>query len=202
MDIRVQNLEPDCFYHIYNRGINSNKIFENQENYVFFLKQFSKYVLGICDVYGYCLMPNHFHFVLKIKSESKIKSFAKVPNFDKTLQNQGLHSFSSIASKQISKFISSYSQSYNKVNNRHGALLESPFKRKKIETEEYLRNLMIYIHQNPIELKIDFKTYKFSSYAAIVSKADTNIMRSEIIELFDDLDNFIFCHDKLNDFEF
>ncbi|MFV5686880.1 hypothetical protein ACM55I_15710 [Flavobacterium sp. GB2R13] len=88
------------------------------------------------------------------------------------------------------------------MNNRHGALLESPFKRKKIETEEYLRNVMIYIHQNPIELKMDFKTCKFSSYTAIVSKADTNIMRSEIIELFDDLDNFIFCHDKLNNFEF
>ncbi|WP_242607176.1 transposase [Flavobacterium sp. MEB061] len=128
MDIRLQNLESDCFYHIYNRGVNGNKIFEEDENYMFFMKQFLKYMIEVCDVYGYCLMPNHFHFVIKVKSEKELLIFAnqKVNQVKK----QGLHSVQSLVSKQISKFISSYTQSYNKVHKRHGPLFESPFKRK------------------------------------------------------------------------
>lgn len=77
MDIRIQPLEPDCYYHIYNRGINSTKIFENDENYNYFLNQFSKYVLTVSDVLAYCLMPNHFHFILKIKSKETLEYFLK-----------------------------------------------------------------------------------------------------------------------------
>ena len=66
MDIRIQPLEPDCYYHIYNRGINSTKIFENDENYNYFLNQFSNYVLTVSDVLAYCLMPNHFHCIIEI----------------------------------------------------------------------------------------------------------------------------------------
>ena len=196
MDIRIQTLDPECFYHIYNRGINSGKIFENVDNYLFFLKQFSKYVTPVCDVYAYCLMPNHFHFVLKIKAKEELLLFARNELKLTKVNSEGLHAIQNVVSKQISKFISSYSQSYNKVYNRHGALLESPFKRKKIESEEYLRNLILYVHQNPVDLKRDFKTYKFSSYAAMLSNAKTNLKRTEVIELFDALDNFIFCHNN------
>lgn len=68
---------------------------------------------------------------------------------------------SKIVSKQFSKFISSYSQAYNKTNNRHGALLESPFKRVCVDTEEYLKNLIIYIHLNPVEININYENYIF-----------------------------------------
>ena len=165
MNIRNEILEPDAFYHIYNRGINSEKIFDTEENYLFFLLKFKIYLNPVCDVFAYCLMPNHFHFLIKVKSEIEINTFAKVLNFDKkdiTKQEKGLHSFDSIVSKQMGKFVSSYSQAYNKVTNRHGALLESPFKRKRVENEEYLRNLIIYIHLNPIDIKKNFESYIFS----------------------------------------
>jgi putative transposase len=202
MDIRIQNLEPDCYYHIYNRGINSNKIFEIQDNYNFFLKQFSKYVTAVSDVYAYCLMPNHFHFVLKIKSEEELVSFMENKLKPGKIHDEGLHSIQNIASKQISKFISSYSQAFNKMHNRHGAILESPFKRKKIDTEDYLRNLILYIHKNPMDIKKDFKIYQFSSYLSMLSKSKTNLKRDEVIKLFDGLDNFICCHDQPIDFDF
>ncbi len=169
MDIRIQPLEPDCYYHIYNRGINSTKIFENDENYNYFLNQFSNYVLTVSDVLAYCLMPNHFHFILKIKSKETLEYFLKNNVKSPSIVNEGLHASQNIASKQISKFISSYTQSFNKVNGRHGGLLERPFKRKKIDTEEYLRNLIIYIHQNPNDLKVDFRIFKYSSYKSILS---------------------------------
>ena len=130
MDIRIQKLEPDCFYHIYNRGINGCTIFENLDNYLFFIKQFSKYVIPLCDIYAYCLMPNHFHFVLKIKSNEELLIFAENELKLTNVKKEGLYAIQNVVSKQISKFISSYSQSYNIAHSRHGALLESPFKRK------------------------------------------------------------------------
>jgi len=203
MDIRIQKLEPDCFYYIYNRGINGCTIFENLDNYLFFLKQFSKYVIPVCDIYAYCLMPNHFHFVLKIKSNEELLIFAENELKLTNVKNEGLHAIQNVVSKQISKFISSYSQSYNNAHSRHGALLESPFKRKKINSEEYLRNLILYVHQNPTDLNEDFKMYKFSSYVAMLSNSKTNLKRTEVIELFNDLDNFIFCHNNpFESFEF
>lgn len=147
-------------------------------------------------------MPNHFHFIIKIKSKKALENFTentiKLPNN----VSDGLHSNQNIASKQISKFISSYTQSYNKVHNRHGGLLERPFKRKKIASEDYLINLIIYVHQNPTDLKIDFREYKYSSYKSILSKSKTSLMRDEVLAIFDDLENFVFCHEKIINLDF
>jgi len=195
MDIRIQNLEPDCFYHIYNRGVNGEIIFQQNDNYIFFMKQFLKYLNDVCDLYAYCLMPNHFHFVIKVKSQGELLKFLNLKN--KKLKNEGLHSIQSIVSKQFSKFISSYTQAYNKVYQRHGPLFESPFKRKKLSSEQYLKNVIIYVHQNPLDIKMDFKSYRFSSYLTVLSSLKTNLKRNEVIEFFHDLDNFVFSHNSL-----
>ena len=218
MDIRNEILEPDAYYHIYNRGINSGKIFNATENYLFFLSKFATYLNPVCDVFAYCLMPNHFHFLIRVKSQEEIRAFVKVQNFDKgsinvpKVQNfdksdnkedkKGLHAFDSVVSKQMGKFISSYSQAYNKVTNRHGALLESPFKRKRIDSEEYLKNLIIYIHLNPTDLKQDFETYTFSSYKSFFSNSKTNLKREEVLDVFKDLENFKYSHKHPLKFDF
>jgi hypothetical protein len=78
--------------------------------------------------------------------------------------------------------------------------LESPFKRIKIDSEEYLRNLILYIHANPEDLKIDTDQYKYSSNKAIVSKNKTNIQKKAVLELFYGLENFIYCHHQKQNF--
>jgi len=201
MNIINDTLNPDCFYHIYNRGINGCEIFNKEENNIFFLNRFAKYLSNYSDVYSYCLMPNHFHFLIKVKSELEIESFVKVQNFDKA-PKVGLHSYDSIVSKQFAKFLSSYTQAYNKVNNRHGALLESPFKRIKVDSDEYLKNLILYIHLNPLDIDKNFETYKFSSFQAIISKLKTDIVREEVIQIFGDLENFIYSHNHPPKFDF
>ena len=67
--MKLEILEKDHFYHIYNRGINSTAIFLSDENKKYFLKLVSKYLIDSIEVYTYCLMDNHFHIVLKVTVE-------------------------------------------------------------------------------------------------------------------------------------
>lgn len=70
--MKLEILEKDKIYHIYNKGINGKSIFNSDENKRYFLKLFSKYCKSIIDTYAYCLMDNHFHFVIQINSEKEV----------------------------------------------------------------------------------------------------------------------------------
>ncbi|WP_404984938.1 transposase [Chryseobacterium sp. M5] len=203
-DIRTTPIEADHFYHIYNRGINGENIFKSDHNYLFFFNKISEFLVAVCDVYAYCLMSNHFHLLIKIKSDDELESFTKVQNPNADFNVKGLHSPQNIFSKQFARIFNSYSQAFNKENNRHGALIESPFKRKAITSDEYLINTIIYIHQNPQNHSVvdDFSKYNFSSYQSILSNSKTLLKRDEVIELFDDKENFILSHKKIIDFHF
>lgn len=203
-DIRTTPIEADRFYHIYNRGINGENIFKSDHNYLFFLNKISEFLVPVCDVYAYCLMSNNFHLLVKIKSDFELENLVKVQNLKKASERIGLHSPQNIFSKQFARIFNSYSQAFNKDNNRHGASIESPFKRKAITSDEYLINTTIYIHQNPQNHSIvdDFSKYKFSSYQSMLSNSKTLLKRNEVIELFDDKENFILSHKKIIDFNF
>lgn len=193
MNIRNDFLEQGYFYHIYNRGINGQRVFYTDNNYLFFIDKLKTYLLPVADIYSYCLMENHFHLIIRIKNDFKV-------NFHNN--EQGLHSEKSIVSKQMAKLLSSYTQAFNKINHRHGSIFESPFKRKRIESIDYLRNSIIYVHRNPLDLNKKFEDYYFSSYRSCISKSKTNIKRDEVIELFNDVENFKFVHQKEVDYHF
>ncbi|PQA91664.1 transposase [Chryseobacterium shigense] len=209
-DIRTTPIEADRFYHIYNRGINGENIFKSDRNYLFFLNKISEFLIPVCDIYAYCLMPNHFHILVKVKSDSELSSLVKVLNLDKAKSvdnhsnQKGLHDPQNIFSKQFARIFNSYSQAFNKENKRHGALIESPFKRKLITSDEYLINVIIYIHQNPQNhfLMSEFSKYNFSSYPSILSDSKTLLKRDEVIELFDNRENFVLSHRKVVDFDY
>lgn len=189
MKIRENHLESGCFYHIFNRGVNSKMVFLSDENCSFFLRKVKLYLIPYFDIYAYCLMPNHFHLLLKLKSEI---------NGISPFKDSGLHSEGCFFSKQIGRLISSYTQAFNKVYQRSGPVFESPFKRIRIDSEEFLRNLVIYIHQNPE----NFQNYKFSSYLAVLSETQTLLRRNEVMEWFGDRENFIACHRKESNGDF
>lgn len=78
MDIRKQPIEADKFYHIYNRGVNGEVIFKSNRNFEFFLKKVKEYLIPVSEIYSYCLLPNHFHFLIRVKSEKEMESLVKV----------------------------------------------------------------------------------------------------------------------------
>lgn len=193
MDIRNISLEPDRYYHLYNRGVNGETIFKTERNYLFFLNKIKQNLLSVCDIYCYCFMSNHFHLLVKIKSEDELGSLVKASNPAKAEYTNGLHAAQNIFSKQFSRVFNSYSQAFNKENSRHGALIESPFKRKLIDSEDYLRKCIIYIHHNPYG---NFTEYPYSSYKSLVSDTNGFLKKEEVIELFTDKENFVLCHQR------
>jgi len=78
MQNKLEVLYPDTFYHIYNRANGNEKLFLSDENYLFFLRKFAEYISPICNTYCYCLMPNHFHFLMEIKSEKEFSSYTSL----------------------------------------------------------------------------------------------------------------------------
>ncbi len=61
-------LQYGQYYHIYNRGNNRENIFIEERNYRYFLKLYAKYIEPIAHTYAYCLLRNHFHFLVRIKT--------------------------------------------------------------------------------------------------------------------------------------
>src|SRR5690554_3256688 len=122
---KYSDFEPDCFYHIYNRANGNEMLFLSEENYTLFLKRYTKYLSDLVDTYCYCLMPNHFHFLIKIKNEQLLKA---LPKFGTLAELQ----YGLVISKQFSNFFSSYTQAFNKMHSRKGTLFMKPFKRIKV----------------------------------------------------------------------
>jgi len=186
-------LEPDNYYHIYNRANGREKLFANEDNYKFFLKQYMFYISPIAHTLTYCLMPNHFHFVVKIKEE---KNLVPLSGSGTLKPFQKFETFEKFASKQFSNLFSSYTQAFNKQNKRMGSLFMPRFNRKKITSDNYLKHSINYIHQNPImhHYVSDLEKWKYSSYLSIINNKATKLKKQEVLDLFHDKQNFIDCH--------
>jgi REP element-mobilizing transposase RayT len=67
-------LQHGKYYHIYNRGNNRENIFFEERNYRYFLQLYAKYIQPIADTYAYCLLYNHFHVLVRIKSIEELQN--------------------------------------------------------------------------------------------------------------------------------
>jgi len=181
----IQPLEHGKYYHIYNRGINSDLLFKEESNYEHFLKLYDLHIEPMAETYAWCLMKNHFHFLIRIKDKEEIKT-------ENIIQ----------PSQSFSNLFNAYTKAFNKKYNRHGALFERPFKRKGIENENYFQNLIAYIHNNPVHHSICEHPlqYPWSSYITCISNKPTKLKRKEVMKLFGDIENFKYAHElKSND---
>lgn len=201
-------LETDKFYHIYNHAIGKENFFETDADYKSFLDKFRKYVVPLCEVYAFCLMPNHFHLVVRIKSEKEVKSALIQRNtgslsIEEKMQIDESY-IANAVSQQLGNLFNAYAKYFNYVHQRKGTLFTRAFRRKWIESEDYLRQLICYVHQNPVHAGFVMKPveWKYSSYNAIMSLRDTLVMRKEVIEYFDTIENFIFCNSRSVDLGF
>lgn len=184
--------EPSNFYHVYNRTVDNDKLFATSGNYSYFLKKFDEYLSDYVETYAYCLLGNHFHWLIRIMPEDIIRE--KIENFElenpsKILGKKGVSSEKTvheIVSHQFKKFFQSYAMSFNKQQNRYGTLLQTPFKRALVDDEVYFTNLIYYIHANPQKHGIctDFRSYEWSSYQRFFMDRLTKLRKKEVLDWF------------------
>lgn len=166
----------DCYYHIYNRGVNHSNIFLTKRNYYFFLEKVKQYLLPYADIVAYCLMPNHFHLLILVKNGEEISSALK-------------------------KVFLSYTKSLNKETNRSGPLWEGRYKSKFVPEDDYLLHLSRYIHLNPVKAKLVNKptNWKFSSYSDYLKpKGVTFVNKNAILKQVNDYQNFVESNQEIN----
>jgi len=134
--------QPGHYYHIYNRGARQLTIFREETNYLFVLERMKKYLRQLnLSIIVYCLMPNHYHFLVQQLGEIK-------------------------AGLLPQRIFNSYSKAYNKKYAHSGTLFERRYKAKHVNSDRYLRHLCRYIHANPVKdgLVQHLEEWPYSNY--------------------------------------
>jgi REP element-mobilizing transposase RayT len=142
-------------YHIYNRGNNRQPIFFKSDNYLYFLQKVRKFLLPYCDILAWCLMPNHFHFM--ISSDDRTILRKSIGGKEKDILSEG-----------IRNLLQTYSKSINQQNDTTGSLFQQNTKAKAISKGSNLYDLLClhYIHQNPMKAKLveKMEDWEYSSF--------------------------------------
>ncbi len=169
-----RNFRPQHFYHILNRGAYKHKIFKDENDYLIFLEileyylnyprsKFFSYTKIVNQPYknvkvrnlitihlvAYCLMPNHFHFVLK-----------QLPNADLKTNISNL----------MRRLMITYAMYFQNKYKHEGAIFQGRYKNVIVDTNKQLVYLSKYVHQNPIKLVSKLDKYPYSSYQAYINK--------------------------------
>lgn len=193
---KKQPLDFGNYYHIYNRGNNGIDIFFENGNYDYFLKLYHQYIHPIAETFAWCLMKNHFHFLVYIRNEKEV--LIDSLEYSTVVRPRVLE-----PSKQFGHLFNAYTQAINKQHNRTGSLFEKPFERKRVTSEKYLQHLIYYIHNNPVHhgFTKTIMEYPWSSYGSVLSEKPTNLKRYEVIEIFSSKENFIDYHSENQNME-
>lgn len=172
-----KNFAAGEYYHVFNRGNGKMDIFKDRADYEFFLERVGEYLFpnrrapsaskrglrksfpnGAFTLVVYCLMPNHFHFLLRQNGDIPI-------------------------SKLMLSVCGGYSKFFNKKYNRVGSLFQDQFKAVRIETNEQLLWVSAYIHANPkvAGLASDLSRYRYSNYPKLLQSENSSLCDPKII---------------------
>ena len=153
-------------------------MFIETRNYRYFLTLYCKYVFPIADTYAYCLMPNHFHLLVRIKTEAEL--MAEKSDFSQKSD------FSVVPTRAFAALFTAYTKAINKAYGRTGRLFGEHFGRIEVTSERYYTNLIFYIHANPQKhgFADDFRTWPWSSYNALVTDGPTHLCRDVVRDWF------------------
>ncbi|EKD56578.1 MAG: hypothetical protein ACD_58C00145G0001 [uncultured bacterium] len=187
--MRKNELSNGYYYHIMNKSIAGYTIFNSDFGCIRFINTLTYYLKdnpdlsyahflklsavdqsiflnkhnakdGIVDILAYCLMPTHFHLILK------------------QLVNKGV-------SRYVANILNSYTRYFNIKHNRKGPLWQGKFKNVLVESDEQLIHLTRYIHLNPVTSNLvdDPKDWEFSSYKEYINETDSKLCNFDILDI-------------------
>ena len=187
-------LEPGTFYHIFNRGNDGINIFYKGKNYRYFLTKYDQYMSGYVDTYCFCLLPNHFHLLAKVKPSDDVARKAAV-DFPKNFSEEG-YTDARAVSERFRRFFMSYAKSINQQEGRSGSLFQKYFRRQAVTDDAYFTRLIWHIHNNAVHhgLHDNLETYSWSSYQRILTDKPSKLMKEEVLAWFGGRDNYVAFH--------
>jgi len=174
MQNNIEPFEAGAFFHVYNRANGSERLFFQERNYYYFFDLFHREPAKFVNLAAYCLIPNHFHMLVRVKE---------------TVDNKEV-------SEAFRKTFISYSQAINKQQGRKGSLFMRPLKRKMVTSDEYIRNIIVYIHRNPVThgLTSSLESYRWSSYYDALNGKLNSFAMQLFADLFGEASSFVFAH--------
>lgn len=186
---------PGEFYHLFNHANGRENLFVEERNYSFFLEKLAKYILPVCRLYSYCLMPNHFHLILQIREEVELQ---KLWQSFQPLTKLSSKQLELKTSKSFANLFSSYTQSFNKVYNRMGSLFIPSMKFEEINDDLHFCKAVHYAHANPVHHGFcrNLEDWPHSSYKIFLSLGPTKLERDYVIDMFGGLDAYIKYHQQ------
>ncbi len=180
MSRNARGFSENGIYHIMFRGTNKQPIFYSDWDYVKMLEilQKLKEDYGF-EVYAYCLMKNHAHFVIK---EREIKDISKI-----------MHGL-----------LTKYSRWFNIKYERTGILMENRYKSKAVDYDEYFLHLVRYIHQNPLEAGIADAVdgYRWSSYKNYRGNSKDSLVDTDFLFTMMSEKEFVSFHSEMEESKF
>ena len=206
----VRNFAEDSYYHVFNRGVEKRNIFLEESDYLNFIYYLFAYLQPIEKVvekypdtptrlYGknlseevelvaYCLMPNHFHLLLKQNTKDGV-------------------------SKLLKQLTNAYTLYFNQKNDRVGGLMQGRFRAVGIDNESLFIHLVRYIHLNPVVspahrslgegggITQDLNSYRWSSYGDYLGQsAELPSSKSKILSYFPSVGAFKGFHEDQIDY--
>ena len=149
----------DQYYHIFNRSINRERLFYFEWNYIHFLQKMNR-LHGFLDLVGYCLMPTHFHLIIKMNT----------PDQD-------------TVRRCVGDLLSGYAKALNREQGRTGSLFQQHTKAKLIASERHLISAVMYVHQNPLRAGLvrHLQDWEYSSYREYLGHHRLMQVRTDVI---------------------
>ena len=197
----VRNFAEDAYYHVFNRGVEKRDIFLEEGDYLTFIYYLSAYLLPLekaiekypdlpmrltskslvdeVELIAYCLMPNHFHLLLKQRTKDGI-------------------------SKLLKQLTNAYTLYFNQNNQRVGSLMQGPFRAAPVTEDPLFIHLVRYIHLNPVAsgLTKDLNAHRWSSYHHYLgNEADLPVEKEKILSYFPSVGAFKGFHEDRADYE-
>jgi putative transposase len=203
-------MEFNTVYHVFNHANGREKLFYSYYSYNLFLQKFEEYILPVAEIYAYCLMPNHFHFLLRIRSEEEVakaldawveikaKKRSKLQRPTPKINKKPMTP-KAFVSKSFSNFFNSYTRTSNLVFNRYGSMFIKNFKKKVVDDHSYFARVLFYIHHNPVNHRFTdhMEKWSWSSYNAYVKRKKSFVSKSYAINFFGGLKPLIDHHNDL-----
>jgi len=198
--IYMEPIEEGRFYHIYNHAAGNSDLFMADDEYRRFVQSYFYYLYVCVETYAWCLLRNHFHILIRVRTNPEQAEIFQVikKNYPEGCF-YGDHFTETkpyAASQQFAHLFNSFTKQINRKQDKHGTLIQGPFKRKRVVDEANFHHLVCYIHRNPIHHRImkSYTDYQYSSYCEILGSESTFLERDNLLTMMGGRENFIEAH--------